>query len=181
MLRTAGRGRVAGRDGRFRFTNPEGLTTFRLRGGAVVEPWLPRIVDLSSLWHIDERGEPHLLGSTAQQTTGSGIYRGCNVVMTDLGPSAGTIAWDDLVVERARVVVEAAAAASYRGPCGVDAFIYGDNDTGRPTLRGAVELNARFTAGHVALGLIADDPRRLRATADGRRVLDRLTAELATA
>ena len=33
----------------------------------------------------------------------------------------------------------------------------------------------------VGLGLLADDPVRLRATADGRRVLDRLTTELATA
>ena len=33
----------------------------------------------------------------------------------------------------------------------------------------------------VALGLLADDPLRLRATPDGRRVLDRLTSDLATA
>lgn len=33
----------------------------------------------------------------------------------------------------------------------------------------------------VELGLLADDPARLRATAAGRQVLDRLTAELATA
>lgn len=33
----------------------------------------------------------------------------------------------------------------------------------------------------VDLGLLADDPRRLRATPDGRRVLDRLTTELALA
>lgn len=33
----------------------------------------------------------------------------------------------------------------------------------------------------VDLGLLADDPGRLRATADGRRVLDRLTTELALA
>ena len=33
----------------------------------------------------------------------------------------------------------------------------------------------------VQLGLLAADPDRLRATAKGRRVLDRLTTELATA
>ena len=32
-----------------------------------------------------------------------------------------------------------------------------------------------------ALGLLADDPLRLRATADGRRLLDGVTTELATA
>ncbi len=41
---------------------------------------------------------------------------------------------------------------------------------GHPTVRNYVEL-----------GLLADDPQRLRATASGRRVLDRLTTELATA
>jgi oxygen-independent coproporphyrinogen-3 oxidase len=35
-------------------------------------------------------------------------------------------------------------------------------------------------AGLIALGLLADDPRRLRATPAGRLVLDRLTTELAT-
>ncbi|OYX70335.1 MAG: coproporphyrinogen III oxidase, partial [Caulobacter sp. 32-67-35] len=33
---------------------------------------------------------------------------------------------------------------------------------------------------HVELGLLADDPRRLRATRAGRLVLDRLTGALAT-
>ena len=37
----------------------------------------------------------------------------------------------------------------------------------------------RDIADLVALGLLADDPQRLRATAAGRLVLDRLTQELA--
>ena len=41
-------------------------------------------------------------------------------------------------------------------------------EAGHPTVREFVEL-----------GLLADDPARLRATVDGRRVLDRLTSELA--
>jgi hypothetical protein len=43
-------------------------------------------------------------------------------------------------------------------------------EAGHPAVRGYVEL-----------GLLADDPQRLRATTKGRRVLDRLTTELATA
>jgi oxygen-independent coproporphyrinogen-3 oxidase len=45
---------------------------------------------------------------------------------------------------------------------------------------GALDLDASKVAGLVALGLLAEDPDRLRATPAGRLVLDRLTAELAT-
>jgi putative oxygen-independent coproporphyrinogen III oxidase len=44
----------------------------------------------------------------------------------------------------------------------------------------ALDLSPARTAPFVELGLLADDPERLRATAAGRLVLDRLTAELLT-
>jgi len=44
----------------------------------------------------------------------------------------------------------------------------------------ALEIAPSKIAGLVELGLLADDPQRLRATAAGRLVLDRLTGELAT-
>jgi len=44
----------------------------------------------------------------------------------------------------------------------------------------ALDLGPTRTAHLVELGLLADDPERLRATAAGRLVLDRLTAELLT-
>ncbi|MGZ6016040.1 MAG: radical SAM family heme chaperone HemW [Phenylobacterium sp.] len=43
----------------------------------------------------------------------------------------------------------------------------------------ALEIDPRKIADLIALGLLADDPDRLRATASGRLVLDRLTTELA--
>ncbi|MGZ6020820.1 MAG: radical SAM family heme chaperone HemW [Phenylobacterium sp.] len=43
----------------------------------------------------------------------------------------------------------------------------------------ALEIAPRKIADLIALGLLADDPDRLRATASGRLVLDRLTTELA--
>ena len=51
------------------------------------------------------------------------------------------------------MVAEAAAAAGYHGPCGVDAFAF-RGPGGESTLRSVVELNARFTMGTVALGLL---------------------------
>jgi hypothetical protein len=109
-------------------------------------------MDLSTLWFVDEHGEPHVVGVTQPKMRGAGVYLGCDVVATDVGLMAGT-KWDEPAIERARVVVEAAAGAGYRGPCGVDAFTWRD-EAGEVHLRGVVELNARFTAGHVALGLI---------------------------
>jgi oxygen-independent coproporphyrinogen-3 oxidase len=44
----------------------------------------------------------------------------------------------------------------------------------------ALTLSPGRIADLVALGLLADDPMRLRATPAGRLVLDRLTAELLT-
>jgi coproporphyrinogen III oxidase-like Fe-S oxidoreductase len=44
----------------------------------------------------------------------------------------------------------------------------------------ALELDPKTVRPLVDLGLLAPDPDRLRATPAGRRVLDRLTAELAT-
>ncbi|MFC3071195.1 radical SAM family heme chaperone HemW [Phenylobacterium soli] len=43
----------------------------------------------------------------------------------------------------------------------------------------ALDIPAETIAGLIGLGLLADDPARLRATPAGRLVLDRLTAELA--
>jgi hypothetical protein len=118
----------------------------------VLEPWLERVLDLSSLWIVDEGGALELVGLTRQVLRGAGVYLGCDIERTERGLVAGT-AWDERVEDKARLLVEAAAAAGFRGPCGVDAFVYRDHQ-GELRLRGAVELNARFTAGYVALGLM---------------------------
>jgi hypothetical protein len=54
---------------------------------------------------------------------------------------------------------EAAAQQGFFGIAGVDAFLF-RGPAGQPTLRAVVELNARFTTGTVALGLV----RRLEAS-----------------
>lgn len=176
---TSGRGRIRGKDAHLDV--PPGWRAGAARGpsgmAAVLEPWLARVTDLSSLWHIDAEGLPQLLGTTRQVVRPNGVYLGCDVVgpAGDVGdgdgggrPRAGT-PWDEVAVARARLVVTAAAAEGYRGPCGVDAFSWRD-DAGQEHLRGVVELNARFTAGHVALGLALR--RRLPAGARGAFRLD---------
>jgi len=51
----------------------------------------------------------------------------------------------------------AARERGYAGPAGVDAFVFADPEApgaGAPILRPVVELNARFTAGTVTIGLV---------------------------
>jgi hypothetical protein len=160
---TSGRGRIAGVDGRLAVRHGAllPLESLARRGGEVLEPWLERTTDLSSLWFVDERGAPLLLGVTRPRTRGAGVYLGCDIAV---GASGAAIALgsgtphDEPAVARARPVVAAAARAGFRGPCGVDAFLYRDPTAAAASaevaLRGVVELNARFTAGHVALGLV---------------------------
>lgn len=186
---TSGRGRIPGVDGRLApALDPHApITSLVRRGGAIVEPWLARTLDLSSQWFIDVDGTPQLLGVTLQVTRGAGVYLGCDVEVSPArasapSPDSGKVrlasgtAWDDEVVARASVVVRAAAAAGYRGPCGVDAFVY-TSARGACALRGVVELNARFTAGLVALahvhhgGLAAGQRACFRLTSDPVLVL----------
>ena len=47
-----------------------------------------------------------------------------------------------------------AAAAGYRGPCGLDAFAFRSPEDGARIFRPLVEFNARFTMGIVVLGLV---------------------------
>jgi hypothetical protein len=150
---TSGRGRVRVRDGVLDDAGTNGLATLRARGGAILEPWLARVQDLSSQWLLDDWGEVRLLGCTRQIVRPSGVWLGCEVVHDDDGQGSGT-AWDHELVAAARPLVEEAAHAGYVGVCGVDAFTWMHPRAQTERLRGVVELNARFTGGAVALGSV---------------------------
>ena len=145
---TSGRGRVAVRGGVLDERARNGLAGLAARGGAILEPWLERVLDLSSQWLVLDDDAPRLLGCTRMITRRSGVWLGCEVHGGDDGQSSGT-AWDGQLVAAARPLVQAAADAGYRGVCGVDAFTW--HNDGVERLRGVVELNARFTGGLIAL------------------------------
>jgi hypothetical protein len=154
-LGTSGRGRLTGRDGRI---DPESLRgnlpRFRERGGCVVEPWLERSADLSAQLWIEGPGEVRLLGTLGQVLTPAGVPLGHLGVVSPDGAIASGSPWDAELRAAAAVLAEAAAAAGYTGPCGLDAFAYRGSD-GRERFRPVVEWNARFTGGTSALGLLA--------------------------
>jgi hypothetical protein len=110
-------------------------------GALVVEPWLPRILDVGVCAMVGD--EVRVLAPHGQLTDARGTFLGI-----DLAPPALT------VDERARLAafVTAAgarlAAIGYRGPIAVDAFLFG------PERALAVcEINARYSFGWVARGL----------------------------
>ena len=74
-----------------------------------------------------------------------------------------------------RFVGEALSAAGHRGPAGVDALVYREHD-GALRLKPIVEVNPRYTQGHIALGL----GKQLSGRGEGRyRIVTRATAKRA--
>jgi len=159
---TSGRGRAsggAGGDTRWHAA----LARLAERGGALLEPWLTRSWDASVQLFIDEAGEAELLGSLLQLLSPAGVPRGHRGSIDASGRVSSLLARDAELCEAALQIARSAAAAGYRGPCGVDAFAYRDAESGAESLRPVVELNARFTLGTVAIGHALRELAALRA------------------
>lgn len=149
----SGRGRVAGRRGDPERPTPAALGRLARRGGAVLEPWLDRLHDASAHVVVRDDGRVDYLGSATQVVSPAGVPLGSRgVAPRSARPAAGSP--DDAALARvARLVAAQAAQAGYRGPLGVDAFWF-RGPGGTPTLHAVAEVNARFTLGLVALGLL---------------------------
>lgn len=156
---SSGRGRVDSRRPRSEWESA--LPRLKARGGVIVEPWFKRLLDLSAQWRVTDDGRIVLLGTTTARTSPAGLWQGAEMVIDDDGipRSLGSAPagqpqvspWDRQLVDQSLLVVKAAAQAGYRGPCGVDAFVL--LGPGGGSLLRLVELNARFTAGLVAVCL----------------------------
>jgi len=129
------------------------------RGGCIAEPWLERLADLSVQLVVRPSGV-EILGTTEQLVTRSGQIRGNRGIVDAAGRlQAGTEpALEAALVDAARRLGQAVGERGFRGVAGIDAFVFRGPD-GQAVLRPVVELNARFTTGTVALGLV----RRLEA------------------
>lgn len=151
---SSGRGRVAGTAGVADTPEIRGaLPRLAERGGALLEPWCERTEDLSASLRIGAAGEILLLGTTRQWLTPAGLYRGQRGTFDTKARVTADSPHDERLREAAVVVARAAFAAGYVGPAGLDAFAYRSAD-GSIALRPAVEWNARFTVGLVAIGLL---------------------------
>jgi hypothetical protein len=132
---------------------PEVLSELAGRGGIVVEPLLDRLADYSVQLVIEDSGNLRLLGCLAQCVSERGAFLGHEGEIDSRGRVRSGSRWEETLRERASAVALRAAAAGYRGPCGVDALSYRDAQ-GAEQLRGVVEWNSRFTMGIVAIGLL---------------------------
>jgi len=152
---TSGRGRIPGQAGCVdpERLSPAALERLRACGGALVEPWLERTLDLSAQLYVAGASEVRVLGTLRLEVTRSGGPAGnAGRLRADGSVDSGT-PWDGELRAAALAVAGAAAGAGFRGACGIDAFVFRAGD-GREVLRPVVELNARFTMGTVALGVL---------------------------
>lgn len=155
-LGTSGRGRVSQLN-----ALAGALPRLRARGGALLEPWLERSVDLSAQLHIAPGGELTLVGTTELVVSASGVYRGQRGVVDSRGRVSCDRPHDAALREAAVLLAGAAAREGFSGPCGLDAFAF-RSEHGSDTLRPVVEFNARFTVGLVAIGLLRRSLDELR-------------------
>lgn len=165
-LGTSGRGRI---DGRAETLDAASLAAAFPRlarcGGAILEPWLDRIGDLSAQVRVSDEEGIVLLGSLELLTGASGGYRGHVGELDSRGRIFSGLPQDEALREAAALVAVQARDAGFRGPAGLDALVYRETPGGEPLLRPCVEWNARFTMGSVVIGLV-------------RRLLPRLQREL---
>jgi hypothetical protein len=151
---SSGRGRVAGVEGRADAPSLRGaLARLAARGGAILEPWLARRLDLAAHLWVDPAGGILLLGTAVQLTTPAGLPVGHRGLVDSRGRVSSGTSYDEALREAAARLAADAAAEGFFGPCGLDAFAF-EGAAGETVLRPVVELNARFTMGLVALGWV---------------------------
>ncbi|MDP6932754.1 MAG: hypothetical protein QGG40_07545, partial [Myxococcota bacterium] len=140
------------------------------QGAVVVEPWLERVLDLSVQVTIGPDGHVRVDGVTRFETDERGQYLGTFLgrPIRDLeeglrravvGPGRGTRMTEHLKAV-GRFVGRALFELGHRGPAGVDALVFRDA-VGNHRLKPIVEVNARYTMGHLALGLARQSGRGL--------------------
>lgn len=132
--------------------------TIDAQGCVIVEPYFDRVFDFSVHYERDDEGL-RLLGFVRLENTPRGQFLAATSggkFGQNLPADLGRFLMGDgrsphhLYRERIREVLEAALAdVPYRGPVGVDAFVYRDA-AGQLQLRPIAEVNPRYTMGRVA-------------------------------
>ena len=153
-LGTSGRGRVPGVDGRVDSPAVRGaLKRLAKRGGAILEPWFKRTLDLSTQMYIATNGDVTLLGTLEQIVAPSGVYLGHRAEIDSRGRVFSGSVYDETLRETGVIVAKHAFDEGFFGPCGIDAFTVDAGAAGE-ILRPIVEFNARFTMGTIAIGIV---------------------------
>jgi len=135
------------------------------QGAVVVESWRERVMDFSIHYEMKAEGLRRL-GFVRMENERGGQFRACLAggKITQGLPSELARFWAEnvLAMDPANALEPWLRAAGYRGPVGIDAFIYREA-TGQLRLREMVEVNPRYTMGRLTLELA-------RRVAHGRQV-----------
>jgi hypothetical protein len=105
---------------------------------AVVEPWRERVLDLASVFEVDETGETVDFRVHEVLNTSDGALLGD--VFDRALPAINR--WGGELEQMAATVARELAGAGYFGPVCVDSFVW--NDRGVERLRPVVDINARL-------------------------------------
>lgn len=139
-------------------------TVFSKGGTVVVEPWLDRVVDFSVQLEMSSEGL-RVIGYCGLTNDHRGQFQGNwvggdhgrrppNQVETALRAAEAPPNWIMRFYSSLWPVLEAELdAARFRGPLGVDAFLYRGGD-GVVRLKPIVEINPRYTMGRLTLELV---------------------------
>lgn len=163
-LGSAGRGTIRILDGML--TEPQRgwiARTLSRQHAVIVEPWLPRVFDLSLRLAIDPSHRARIEGVGRFVVNPGGQYLGAVLGKLGTGMPPEVVRWlhgdgedprwlDALWKRVSERVAELLAPTGYVGTVGVDAFVHRDREGGL-RLRPLVELNTRVHMGHVAVHL----------------------------
>jgi uncharacterized ferritin-like protein (DUF455 family) len=132
-------------------------------GEVVVEPWLAGRIDLSAQFMSEPDRPIRFLGMTRFVTDARGQYVGSfihqKVAGLDendrrflYGEGPGGKRLQNLFEHLGMMIKQQTDSIGYYGPIGVDALVY-DAPSGRLKLKPVIEVNPRYTMGHLALKL----------------------------
>ena len=130
------------------------------QGSLLVEPWQDRVFDFSVQYEVDSEGIRQV-GLVRVSNRESGAFVSCSVgpkFCRDLDTGLARFLMNEALPrydENGNLAGKIAALcqqAGYRGPLGVDAFVYRSRDGGL-ALRTVCEINPRFTMGRLAVEL----------------------------
>ena len=142
--------------------------TIKTHGKVIVEPYLNTVLDLSVQIMIHDDSSSSILGVTRFLTHKNRSYFGhvlgkklfdCDENITKAvfqKPKKGLSHWE-LLKKCASYVSKQLQSTGYRGPAGMDAFIFKQGS--QFYLKPLVEVNCRYTMGHCALALEKYLPR----------------------
>jgi hypothetical protein len=120
---------------------------WRQKRPLIAEPWVERLFDFSTQWHIDTQKSIKYIGAALFESSLKGVYQA-----TEVGPQSILFAGNEVFLEEHKHIVQPIlqkiANLGFFGYLGVDAFVYKDEQS---KLHPIVEINGRQTMSLVAL------------------------------